>query len=91
MPTSSLWLLQEGVGDLLVSFKALAIEALGDSVLHHFAFFPQRILLRLSSGSSVSQTFLSEVERLVEAIYGYIDKLIMTNPGSDCRGAYNEF
>ena len=69
LPTTSLWLLQEGVGDLLVSFKALANEALGDSVLRHFAFFPQRILLGLSSSSSVSLSTSSEGVRLVEAIY----------------------
>ena len=69
MPTTFLWLLQEVVGVLLDSFQALANEALGDSVLRHFAFFPQRILLRLSSSSTVSLAFLSEVERLVEAIY----------------------
>ena len=68
MPTTFLWLLQEVVGVLLDSFQALANEALGDSVLRHFAFFPQRILLRLSNSSAVSLAFISEVERLVEAI-----------------------
>ena len=67
--------------------QSLATETLGVPVPYHFAFFPQSIL-GSSSNSTVTLAFLSEVERLVEAIYGYIDKLIKTNPGSDCRGAY---
>ena len=90
MPTTFLWLLQEVVGVLLDSFKALATETLGVPVLYHFAFFPQSIL-GLSSNSCVLIHFLSEVERLVEAIYNQIDKLIMTSPGHWGRGAYNEF
>ena len=58
LPTTFLWLLQEVVGVLLDSFQALANEALGDSVLRHFAFFPQRILLRLSNSSCVLIHFL---------------------------------
>ena len=52
MPTTFLWLLQEVVGVLLDSFKALAKETLGVPVLRPFAFFPQSIL-GLSSNSSV--------------------------------------
>ena len=91
MLTTFLWLLQEVVGVLLDSFKALAKEALGVPVLRPFAFFPQRILLGLSCCSTVSQIFLSEVERQIEAIYNQIDELIMTSPGHWGRGAYNEF
>ena len=67
--------------------QSLATETLGVPILYHYAFFPQSIL-GPNSNSTVTLAFLSEVERLVVAIYGYIDKLIMTNPGSDCRGAY---
>ena len=70
--------------------QSLATETLGVPVLYHFAFFPQSIL-GLSNSSCVLVHFLSEVERLVEAIYNQIDKLIMTNPGQWGRGAYNEF
>ena len=52
MPTTFLWLLQEVVGVLVDSFKALAKEALGVPILRPFAFFPQSIL-GLSSNSSV--------------------------------------
>ena len=73
--------------------QSLATETLGVPVLYHYAFFPQSIL-GANSCSTGTLAFLSEVERLVVAfvaIYGYIDKLIMTNPGQWSRGAYNEF
>ena len=67
--------------------QSLATETPGVPVLYHYAFFPQSIL-GANSNSTGTLAFLSEVERLVVEIYGYIDKLIMTNPGSDCQGAY---
>ena len=67
--------------------QSLATETPVSPSSYHYAFFPQSTL-GLSNSSCDTLAFLSEVERLVVEIYGYIDKLIMTNPGSDCRGAY---
>ena len=69
--------------------QSLATETLGVPVLYHYAFLPQSIL-GPNSNSTVTLAFLSEVERLVGAIYGYIDEIIMTSPGHWGRGAYNE-
>ena len=60
--------------------QSLATETPGVPVLYHYAFFPQSIL-GPNSNSTVTLAFLSEVERLVVAIYGYIDELIKTSPG----------
>ena len=67
--------------------QSLATETPVSPSSYYYAFFPQSIL-GSNSNSSGTLAFLSEVQRLDVAIYGYIDKLIKTNPGSDCRGAY---